>query len=222
MMTRERIKNFTTAYFEKCNHDSTTSARLRYQSGGASGVQPGQGPPQFGASSQWPVPSTDQNNINNFNRKLTDQWTSGSSNYAYSSFINVQAYIDNIITQAIADNAGVPWDSVSDEILTMNKGHFVFPTASYSTDGFWSTLEGLFIFFILISFVYPFSQIVKSLVEEKADKIKEGLKMMGATFSTFWVSWYLWFFMEFTIMAACFAFIGEAKDVFIVYIKLEK
>ena len=52
---------------------------------------------------------------------------------------------------------------------------------AYETDAFWSTLQGLFVFFILISFVYPFSQIVKTLVEEKADKIKEGLKMMGAT-----------------------------------------
>eukprot|EP01083_Nonionella_stella_P272400 923657_1 len=214
---RNRPIGFGISFLPPTNGGLAWSYRLRFNaSGGASGIQPGQGPPQFGASSQWPVPSTDQNNINNFNRKLLDQWSSGSSNYAYSSFINVQAYIDNAITKTIADMSGsTPWDTVSEEILTMNKGYFVFPTGSYSTDDFWTTLEGLFVFFILISFVYPFSQIVKSLVEEKADKIKEGLKMMGATFSTFWVSWYLWFFMEFTIMAACFAFIGEWMDVFL-------
>ena len=96
----------------------------------------------------------------------------------------------------------------------MTKGFYVHPTAAYTTDDFWTTISGLFVFFILISFVYPYSQIVKALVEEKAAKIKEGLKMMGATFATFWVSWYLWFLFEFILMACAFAFIGKGLDVF--------
>eukprot|EP01083_Nonionella_stella_P115453 342352_1 len=180
-------------------------------SGGSTGVQPGQGPPQFGAKSQFPVPSTDQKNINNFNRALKDQWSSGSENYDKSSFINVQAFIDNAIIHIIANISGTNASDLSD---TMTKGFFVFPSAAFATDTFWTTVQGFFVFFILISFVYPFSQIVKSLVEEKAGKIKEGLQMMGATFASFWVSWYLWFLFEFIIMAACFAFLGKWWDVF--------
>merc|ERR1719461_2163803 len=97
----------------------------------------------------------------------------------------------------------------------MTKGFWAFPVGRYETDDFWSTLQPLFVFFILISFVYPFSQIVKALVEEKASKIKEGLKMMGATFGTFWVSWYIWFLFEFIIMAISFTLVGKFFNVFL-------
>ena len=38
--------------------------------------------------------------------------------------------------------------------------------------------------------------------------------MMGATFSTFWLSWYAWFLFEFLIMACEFTFLGKALNVF--------
>eukprot|EP01083_Nonionella_stella_P193083 713449_1 len=183
------------------------SYRLRFNAtGGPNGVPSGSGPPTF-FRAQFPVPSTTQKDINLFYRRLQDQWRQGSKNYVLSTFINVQTFIDNAISQSVAGMADTRLNAIT-------KGFFVFPTASYETDTFWSKLQQLFIFFILISFVYPFSQIVKALVEEKAFKIKEGLRMMGATFGAFWMSWYLWFWFEFLIMAFCMAFLGKWLNVF--------
>ena len=66
---------------------------------------------------------------------------------------------------------------------------FPFPTASYSTDAFWDDLGWMMFAFILIQFISPINVIVSVLVNEKADKITEGLKMMGATLASYWVSY---------------------------------
>eukprot|EP01084_Bolivina_argentea_P017213 32156_1 len=139
----------------------------------------------------FPIPTTNQPNINNFNRNLQDQWTTGSGNYYYSFFIHIQNFIDNSISEYIANISGINYSNTN--INDMTKGFFVFPTNEYKTDNFWYDISRIFVFFILIGFVYPYSQVVKDLVEEKSNKIKEGLKMMGATATTYWMSWYLWF-----------------------------
>eukprot|EP00486_Rosalina_sp_Unknown_P000997 CAMPEP_0201566782 /NCGR_PEP_ID=MMETSP0190_2-20130828/6860_1 /ASSEMBLY_ACC=CAM_ASM_000263 /TAXON_ID=37353 /ORGANISM="Rosalina sp." /LENGTH=1780 /DNA_ID=CAMNT_0047985985 /DNA_START=1581 /DNA_END=6920 /DNA_ORIENTATION=- len=193
------------------------SYRLRFNASGDSIAtqQGGQGPPSPFEGTIFPVPSTDQPNINVFNRALTSQWLAGPGNYYYSFFLHFQTFVDNAITEYISTlpNSKAQNDTM-EQVRGMTKGFYVHPTPAYETDDFWTTISGLFVFFILISFVYPYSQIVKALVEEKAGKIKEGLKMMGATFSSFWVSWYIWFFFEFVLMACAFAFIGKGLDVF--------
>merc|ERR1719295_2172033 len=204
--------------FEEPTGDGLSwSYRLRFNgTGGSNGAVPGSGPPPaFGQGSEFPVPGTAQDAVNIYYKSLGDQWSQGSSNYWFSKFIQVQAFVDNALMRTIAEVEGsTSWPEVNGTIIGMTKGFWAFPVGEYETDSFWSTLTNLFVFFILISFVYPFSQIVKVLVEEKADKIKEGLKMMGATFGTFWMSWYLWFLFEFFIMALLFSALGKWLNIF--------
>lgn len=63
-------------------------------------------------------------------------------------------------------------------------------------------------------FSYPVIQVLSILIEEKASKIKEGMKMMGATTSTYWLSWFIWFFCEFTLICAAVTAVGIGGGVF--------
>eukprot|EP01084_Bolivina_argentea_P043552 80231_1 len=191
----DEMKNRPIAFgisFKEPSEDGLTwSYELRFNASGdsAASQQGGQGEPSPFEGTTFPVPSTSQPNVNNFNRKLSTQWTAGTGNYYYSFFIHLQNYVDAAITEYVAQQTGIPNpEATLAEINNMTRGFFVFPTPAYQADDFWLTITGLFVFFILIAFVYPYSQIVKALVGEKAAKIKEGMKMMGATFSTFWVS----------------------------------
>ena len=158
------------------------SYRLRFNASGDSQAsqQGGRGPPSPFDGTLFPVPSTKQDNVNIYNPALLDQWRAGPGNYYYSFFVHVQNFIDLAIAEYVATLNGSSAEHLA-HMGAMTKGFYVHPTPAYTKDDFWVTITGLFVFFILISFVYPYSQIVKALVEEKAAKIKEGLKMMGAT-----------------------------------------
>ena len=94
--------------------------------------------------------------------------------------------------------------------------NFYFPTASYETNSYWDsgTTQFGFIFYVLLMFVYPINLNVSALVEEKAGRIKEGMKMMGARNDAYWLSWILWFGFEQTLISICVAFIGKWTYVF--------
>lgn len=79
--------------------------------------------------------------------------------------------------------------------------NFWFPTAAYQEDDYWSAMQYTFFFFTLIQFIYPINLNVSSLVEEKAARIAEGMKMMGASKTAYWLSWILWFGFEQTLIA---------------------
>ena len=72
-----------------------------------------------------------------------------------------------------------------------------------------------FTIFTAIMFIYPIIQILSLLVSEKASKIKEGMKMMGATNSIYWCSMYLWFTLEFTLICIIIVCVGFVMDVFL-------
>eukprot|EP01083_Nonionella_stella_P217797 781659_1 len=63
-------------------------------------------------------------------------------------------------------------------------------------------------------FCYPIITVLSILVEEKRSKIKEGMKMMGATTTAYWTSWTIWFFIEFTGMALLVSILGSGFGVF--------
>ena len=92
--------------------------------------------------------------------------------------------------------------------------NFYLPTAAFKSDQFWFYLQYTFIFFTLLQYIYPINLNVSSLVEEKAARIAEGMKMMGATKSAYWLSWILWFGFEQTLISLGIAFIGHWTAVF--------
>ena len=123
-----------------------------------------------------------------------------------------------------ANNKFVP--QIVDNVLepTYEAYTFPLPVDEYTSDTFWSTVGGLFIFFVLIQFMYPINIVVSVLVTEKADKIAEGLKMMGATLFSYWFSWISWWFMEYTFIAlsvTLFAVVGQVfkySDIVVIFL----
>eukprot|EP01084_Bolivina_argentea_P269161 457382_1 len=144
------------------------------------------------------VPETSGDVIDKFSRvSVQDLMWKGPSRYINGGFLNMQIFIEKSISKYIASLHNI----VLDDIDYIARDYGAFPSKVPATDDFWSSLSGLYIFFSLCQFVYPFSQVVSQLIHEKSDKIKEGMKMMGVTVATYWVSWYIWLFIEATIIA---------------------
>lgn len=95
-----------------------------------------------------------------------------------------------------------------------SKGMFMFPTQSYSEGTYWTFVGNVFPFVLFIMFCYPVISVLSVLIEEKESKIKESVKMMGANNTVYWLSWFIWFFGEFTLIAAFVTFLGLAGNVF--------
>ncbi len=93
-------------------------------------------------------------------------------------------------------------------------GYFVFPTEKFETDGWWLTGQYILPYFLLMAFIYPMTQVTSYLVVEKSTKIKEGMKMMGASTAAFWTSWIIWFLVLFTLIAVICTIIAVVGDVF--------
>ena len=103
-------------------------------------------------------------------------------------------------------------------------------------DGYWNNIAFMFVFFCICQFIYPFSQVVSQIIHEKADKIKEGMvclclylsfvlcvcvfhsiriqKMMGSSVATYWASWYLWLFIEATVIAVLCVIVGVGFNLY--------
>ena len=92
-------------------------------------------------------------------------------------------------------------DRVNGADTDFQYGLFPMPTAAYITDDFYATLEGMLPFVMIIAFIYPYFTITGHVVSEKADKIKEGLQMMGASVTTYWCSIYIYYALKFTVIS---------------------
>ena len=69
-------------------------------------------------------------------------------------------------------------------------------------------------FFIIVIFVNPINMMVSVLVQDKANRLTEGLKMMGATNSSLWISWTFWWFLEMTLIAFGITLVGKLGYIF--------
>ena len=84
----------------------------------------------------------------------------------------------------------------SESVVNVNAFGFVdFPYAKVLISNFWSSLGSTFALLMIISVMYPLSNIVKSLIVEKESKMREGMMMMALTGEALWISWILHFFM---------------------------
>ena len=170
--------------------------------------------------------------IDKFTREYRDLYWESIDNYW--RFMVVQDWVDRAIHYITAEESGstdnefAPYLEKSNGTswggYTFADGYrllidydyttFPFPLKGFKTDAFWTDFGALFFFFVLVQFVYPINVIVTVLVNEKAAKIAEGLKMMGATLASYWASWILWFFIEMAIVSLLIALSGAVFQVF--------
>jgi len=76
-----------------------------------------------------------------------------------------------------------------------------FPYKSYTTSGFWSSIGFLFALFMVLALMYPVTNMIKALVQEKELKLKEGMKMMGLSPVAHVLSWWAHFVIFFLALS---------------------
>jgi hypothetical protein len=88
-------------------------------------------------------------------------------------------------------------------------GFAPFPTPAHKQDNFEQYVGKFIGLFLVVAFMWPFSRMVRNMVEEKERKLSEGMKMMGLRNSVFWMSWVVAYLISFAIV--CLLVIGASK-----------
>ena len=83
-----------------------------------------------------------------------------------------------------------------------------FPTPSYSTNVFFSRVLSTLTLLFVIAYVYPVSQLIRGLVLEKENRLREALKQMGATDAMLWASWFAVYAIMYAVLSLFVAIAG--------------
>eukprot|EP01038_Epipyxis_sp_PR26KG_P005748 gene5748-7937_t len=110
--------------------------------------------------------------------------------YSYSGFATIQQVVDAFIFSQYSQNAVDITASVS-----------MMPTSAYKTDNFQYVISSTLGIFYMLSFLYPVSRIIRSLVVEKETRIKEGMKIMGVSDTVYNLSWLITTVLQMTIVS---------------------
>jgi ABC-type multidrug transport system fused ATPase/permease subunit len=82
-----------------------------------------------------------------------------------------------------------------------------FPVAAGRVSTFEDAVSPVFGLYMVLAFMWPFSRLVRHIVDEKERRLKEGMMMMGLRNSVFWWSWALTYLLIFGLVAVLGAFI---------------
>uniref|UniRef100_T1IS52 Uncharacterized protein n=1 Tax=Strigamia maritima TaxID=126957 RepID=T1IS52_STRMM len=81
-------------------------------------------------------------------------------------------------------------ENIYDTMPTPNVSLQLFPIPPYRKDEFILALQTWLPVIIMLSYLFSSINIIKNLVQEKENKIKESLKMMGLSGFLHWAAWY--------------------------------
>lgn len=160
------------------------------------------GPPQWSytiRTERSMIPDTDfdiepfESNINNL------QFL---ESYFFSGFLPLQQLVDEwILTTALDEPA---------QASSFLKYQFNdFPFSDYENDPFFSVLDSVFVLFVLLTFLWPFTRLIKLIMEEKEQRLREGMRMMGLSPLSFWMSWGITYLIFYTIISLILAVIFD-------------
>ena len=124
----------------------------------------------YGSSScsfTYTIPSTLYNSQN----LLKPQSSEYLYGYTYSAFSSIQQIVDQYIFTITSNKStvinGVPAVNVMASVSLM-------PTTAYKTDNFQYIISSTLGIFYMLSFLYPVSRIIRSLVLDKETRVREG------------------------------------------------
>lgn len=144
--------------------------------------------------------------------------------YYFSGFLSWQRTINEFALERMASQSELPGrvsddDSPATDSTTgqqciipdpaewTNTFMMPFPTPAYSQNPFFTAVGFLLGLTIAMSFLYPVSRLIKSLVEEKETRMKETLAILGVKAVPHTLSWILTSFLMFSFIAFTVAFI---------------
>jgi ATP-binding cassette, subfamily A (ABC1), member 3 len=99
----------------------------------------------------------------------------------------------------------------------------LMPTKKYQTDDFQYVIASTLGIFYMLSFLYPVSRIIRGLVLEKEQRIKEGMKMMGLSEFAYNLSWLITTLIHMSLVSILIVLVTsttvfEYSDKFLVFI----
>eukprot|EP00760_Papus_ankaliazontas_P036324 PhM_4_TR8289/c3_g2_i1/m.92598/K05643/ABCA3; ATP-binding cassette, subfamily A (ABC1), member 3 len=104
----------------------------------------------------------------------------GFRSYGLSGFTTIQRAIHEALLQEMGVATTLPRTAAEP-----------MPTAAYTDSEFLTIAGGVIPLVIVLAFMYPVSQLVKRIVEEKENRIREGMMIMGLGKVAFYGSWIL-------------------------------
>lgn len=143
-----------------------------------------------GCKFTYTVPATDDWSQFDFSKPPFSDHLFG---YSYSGFLTLQQTVDRFIFSFYNSN----------HVKTAIRASMgLMPEKQFDTDDFQVIIKEVLGIFYMLSYLYPVSCLIRSLVVEKELRIKEGMKMMGLTDMVYNLSWFLTTFLQFTLISA--------------------
>ena len=82
---------------------------------------------------------------------------------------------------------------------------------AYIKDDFNRVLEAMLPFFMLLMYILPVYRLISNIVSEKETKARESMKMMGLSDFSYWLSWFVYYFLIVLIISIASTIILSAN-----------
>jgi ATP-binding cassette subfamily A (ABC1) protein 3 len=167
--------------------------------------------------SQEPAPSTEAPIID-ITVKYGDQSPSTNGQPYLQAYINLGLTTLNdaigtfIATETCVNTGGCA--NTSETIKVECLGVANFPSKKANINGFWSALGFLFALLMIMTLLYPISNVIRALVQEKESKIREGMAMMSMSYLALWLSWIFHFLTLFLPLSILLTIAGKTLFVY--------
>ena len=126
--------------------------------------------------------------------------------YRDSGALALQEIVHNFIATEACQKSGI---CTKQENVTVNMiGTADFPNPLNKGDGFWQIVGIYFALLMILATLYPISNVIKSLVQEKETKIREGMLMMALRQDALWLTWIFHFLCLFIPLAVILMLVG--------------
>ncbi|KAL4488936.1 hypothetical protein ABPG72_005723 [Tetrahymena utriculariae] len=119
----------------------------------------------------------------------TEQLTQQFLPWRNSGFLQLQTWIDNIILRSAS---GDSTQKIYPSITSMT-------VESHRKDDLADILKGNFSVFVVLPMILGYLRMTYGLLIEKEKKIREGMKIMGMSTASFYISWVLYYFIIFLL-----------------------
>jgi ATP-binding cassette subfamily A (ABC1) protein 3 len=86
-----------------------------------------------------------------------------------------------------------------------------YKSDSYIKDDFDRVIKAMLPFFMLLMYILPVYRLISNIVSEKETKARESMKMMGLSDFSYWLSWFVYYFIIVLIISIASTIILSAN-----------
>jgi ATP-binding cassette subfamily A (ABC1) protein 3 len=163
-----------------------------------------------------PVPDT-SGPIIDISLKYGDQYPSDGGApylqaYAQMGYTSLTDAIGTFIATQTCINVGNC--STGDVVQMTCQAVANFPSKKANINGFWGQIGFLFALLMIMTLLYPISNVIRALVQEKETKIREGMAMMSMSYGALWLSWLFNFLCLFLPLSILLTIVGQTLFVY--------